>query len=120
MPSIQTSRASYQVHRRTHIAAVITWTIGGGRSRGHWTALVALTVDASRCADHWTARVARLRLDAVDAHVRLLQQVAASTVTVAAEIPQTHPSASVLGTSRAGTGAVVDKSGTIVTVNYVV
>jgi len=56
----------------------------------------------------------------VDAHVRLLQQVAASTVTVAAEIPQSHPSAAVLGTSRAGTGAVVDIDGTIVTVNYVV
>ncbi|HXC52089.1 MAG TPA: S1C family serine protease [Candidatus Limnocylindrales bacterium] len=56
----------------------------------------------------------------MDAHVRLLQQVAASTVTVAAEIPQSHPSAAVLGTSRAGTGAVVDIDGTIVTVNYVV
>lgn len=56
----------------------------------------------------------------MDAHVRLLQQVAASTVTVAAEIPQSHPSAAVLGTSRAGTGAVVDEDGTIVTVNYVV
>ncbi len=56
----------------------------------------------------------------MDAHVRLLQQVAASTVTVAAEIPQSHPSAAVLGTSRAGTGAVVDMDGTIVTVNYVV
>ncbi len=56
----------------------------------------------------------------VDAHVRLLQQVAASTVTVAAEIPEGHPSAAVLGTSRAGTGTVVDDSGTIVTVNYVV
>jgi S1-C subfamily serine protease len=56
----------------------------------------------------------------VDAHVRLLQQVAASTVTVAAEIPQGHPSAAVLGTSRAGTGAVVDGDGTVLTVNYVV
>ena len=56
----------------------------------------------------------------MDAHVRLLQLVAASTVTVAAEIPQSHPSASVLGTSRAGTGVVVDMDGTIVTVNYVV
>jgi S1-C subfamily serine protease len=56
----------------------------------------------------------------VDAHVRLLQQVAASTVTVSAEIPQAHPSAAVLGTSRAGTGAVVDEDGTVVTVNYVV
>lgn len=56
----------------------------------------------------------------MDAHVRLLQQVAASTVTVAAEIPESHPSAAVLGTSRAGTGAVVDAEGTVVTVNYVV
>ena len=56
----------------------------------------------------------------MDAHVRLLQQVAASTVTVAAEIPDSHPSAAVLGTSRAGTGAVVDEEGTVVTVNYVV
>lgn len=56
----------------------------------------------------------------MDAHVRLLQQVAASTVTVAAEIPSSHASAAVLGTSRAGTGAVVDHDGTIVTVNYVV
>lgn len=56
----------------------------------------------------------------MDAHVRLLRQVAASTVTVAAEIPQTHPSAAVLGTSRAGTGVVVDEHGNIVTVNYVV
>src|SRR5690606_15803380 len=57
---------------------------------------------------------------AVDAHVRLLQEVAASTVTVEAEIAPSHPSASVLGTSRAGTGVVVDEAGTIVTVNYVV
>lgn len=56
----------------------------------------------------------------MDAHVRLLQQSAASTVTVAAEIPPSHPSAAVLGVSRAGTGAVVDHDGTIVTVNYVV
>jgi S1-C subfamily serine protease len=56
----------------------------------------------------------------MDAHLKLLQQVAASTVTVAAEIPQSHPSAAVLGVSRAGTGAVVDHDGTVVTVNYVV
>lgn len=69
---------------------------------------------------HWTTHSVHLRLPVVDAHVRLLQQVAASTVTVAAEIPESHPSAAVLGTSRAGTGAVVDEEGTIVTVNYVV
>ncbi len=56
----------------------------------------------------------------MDAHVRLLQEVAVSTVTVAAEIPASHPSAAVLGTSRAGTGAVVDENGTILTVNYIV
>jgi putative serine protease PepD len=73
-----------------------------------------------RRAIRWTARGARLRLPRVDAHVRLLQQAAAATVTVAAEIPSSHPSAGVLGTSRAGTGAVVDHEGTIVTVNYAV
>jgi S1-C subfamily serine protease len=69
---------------------------------------------------HWTIHSAHLRLRVVDAHVRLLQQVANSTVTVAAEIPESHPSAAVLGTSRAGTGAVVDDDGTVLTVNYVV
>ena len=56
----------------------------------------------------------------MDGHVRLLQEVAASTVTVAAEIPADHPSAGVLGTSRTGTGAVVDEEGTVLTVNYIV
>lgn len=56
----------------------------------------------------------------MDAQVRLLQEVSASTVTVAAEIPTSHPSAAVLGTSRAGTGAVIDDAGTVLTVNYVV
>jgi len=56
----------------------------------------------------------------VDGHVRLLQEVAASTVTVSAEIPPSHPSAGVLGTTRTGTGAVVDEDGTILTVNYIV
>ncbi len=56
----------------------------------------------------------------MDGHIRLLREVAASTVTISAEIPSSHPSASVLGTSRAGTGTVVDEAGTILTVNYIV
>src|SRR5688572_18178120 len=75
---------------------------------------------AQHAVSHWTGSPVHLRLRIVDAHVRLLQQVAASTVTVAAEIPESHPSAAVLGTSRAGTGTVVDDEGTLITVNYVV
>ncbi|HYC54002.1 MAG TPA: S1C family serine protease [Candidatus Binatia bacterium] len=56
----------------------------------------------------------------MDGHVSLLQEVAASTVTVSAEIPPSHPSAGVLGTSRTGTGGVVDEDGTVLTVNYIV
>ena len=56
----------------------------------------------------------------MDGHLRLLREIAASTVTISAEIPASHPSAAVLGTSRSGTGAVVDAAGTILTVNYIV
>lgn len=41
-------------------------------------------------------------------------------MTISAEIPASHPSAAVLGTARAGTGTVVDATGTILTVNYIV
>jgi serine protease DegS len=36
------------------------------------------------------------------------------------EVPESHPSAAVLGTARAGTGTLVDPGGLVVTVNYVV
>jgi S1-C subfamily serine protease len=56
----------------------------------------------------------------VDACLRLLHRVAASTVTIAAEIPETNPSVLVLGTSRLGSGTVIDAGGLVLTVNYVV
>jgi S1-C subfamily serine protease len=56
----------------------------------------------------------------VEARVDVLHRVARSTVTVAADIPQSHRSSPVLGTSRFGTGCVVDELGHVLTVNYVV
>ena len=56
----------------------------------------------------------------MDAAVELLHRISRSSVTVAAEIPAEHASAGVLGTSRFGSGTVVDTSGLVLTVNYVV
>ncbi|TFH18717.1 MAG: serine protease [Myxococcales bacterium] len=56
----------------------------------------------------------------MDAAVELLHRVSRSSVTVAAEIPQSHPSAGVLGTARFGSGSVVDTHGLVLTVNYIV
>jgi serine protease Do len=56
----------------------------------------------------------------VEALVEVLHRVARSTLTVAAEIPASHRSAPVLGTSRFGTGCVIDELGHVLTVNYVV
>lgn len=56
----------------------------------------------------------------MDATVELLHRVARSTVTVAATIPASHPSAAVLGSNRFGSGTAVDSSGLVLTVNYVV
>ena len=61
-----------------------------------------------------------IRLWAVDGSIDLLRRVARATVTIAAEIPTGHASVAVLGSSRFGTGTVVDAAGLIVTVNYVV
>ncbi len=56
----------------------------------------------------------------VDAAVELLQRVSRATVTVASKIPPHNPSAAILGTERFGSGAVVDRHGLVLTVNYVV
>ncbi len=59
----------------------------------------------------------------MDACLRLLHRVASSTVTLSAQIPETHPSVVVLGTQRLGSGAVVsdtDDVALVLTVNYVV
>lgn len=56
----------------------------------------------------------------MEARVELLQHIAQATVTIAAEVPETHPSVSVLGATRYGTGTLVDRRGFVVTVNYIV
>jgi S1-C subfamily serine protease len=56
----------------------------------------------------------------MDASVALLHRVARSTVTVAAHIPSDHPSTSILGSSRFGSGTTVSDDGLILTVNYIV
>ncbi len=55
----------------------------------------------------------------MDASLALLHRVAASTVTITAEVPASHPSAAILGTQRVGSGTVVAPDGVILTVNYV-
>ncbi len=56
----------------------------------------------------------------MDATVDLLQHVSRSTVTVTSEIASEHPSVAVLGSTRFGSGTLVDESGVVLTVNYVV
>ncbi len=56
----------------------------------------------------------------MDASLGVLRRVARATVTLDAEIPESHPSVPVLGTQRFGSGAVVDEQGHILTVTYVV
>ncbi len=56
----------------------------------------------------------------MNAAVSLIGRVLPATVHVQAEIPSEHPSARLLGTERMGSGAIIDPSGLILTVNYVV
>jgi len=56
----------------------------------------------------------------MNASVKLIELVVPATVTVSAEVPETHPSAAILGTERLGTGVVIDAAGLLLTVNYVV
>jgi S1-C subfamily serine protease len=57
---------------------------------------------------------------AVNASVHLLGRVLPAVVHLKADIPATHPSARILGTERMGSGTIIDTSGLILTVNYVV
>src|SRR5437667_5787117 len=43
-----------------------------------------------------------------------------ATVHIRADIPDAHPSSRILGTERMGTGSIIDSSGLVLTVNYVV
>jgi S1-C subfamily serine protease len=56
----------------------------------------------------------------MNASVRLLEDALPATAHLQVTVPEDHPSAAVLGTERAGSGAFVDARGLIVTVNYIV
>lgn len=56
----------------------------------------------------------------MNASVKLLQHVVPATVALHTTVPDTHPSAGILGTERLGSGVIVDPAGLVLTVNYVV
>lgn len=56
----------------------------------------------------------------MNASAKLIDRVVPATVAVKTVIPEEHPSASVLGTERLGSGVLVDSRGLILTVNYIV
>lgn len=56
----------------------------------------------------------------MDASVALVKRLVETVVNLHAVVPRQHPSARILGTERLGSGVVVDASGLILTVNYVI
>jgi S1-C subfamily serine protease len=56
----------------------------------------------------------------MDASVELVKHLLQSLVHLRVAVPRAHPSSRILGTERLGSGVVVDSSGLILTVNYVV
>jgi len=56
----------------------------------------------------------------MDASVELVRHVLESVVNIHAVVPRDHPSARILGSERMGSGVIVEASGLILTVNYVV
>ena len=56
----------------------------------------------------------------MDASAELVKRLLPSVVNIHTEVPAEHPSASILGTERMGSGTIIDSSGLILTVNYVV
>lgn len=56
----------------------------------------------------------------MNASVHLLERTLPATVHVQVTVPESHPSAAVLGTERSGSGALIDNHGLIITVNYIV
>jgi len=56
----------------------------------------------------------------MDASVELVKHLLQSVVYIHATVPREHPSTRILGNERMGSGVVVDSSGLILTVNYVV
>jgi S1-C subfamily serine protease len=56
----------------------------------------------------------------MDASVEFVKHLLQTVVNIHATVPRDHPSSRILGTERMGSGIVVDASGLILTVNYVV
>ena len=56
----------------------------------------------------------------MDASVEFAKQLLQTVVNVHAAVPRAHPSSRILGNERMGSGVIVDPSGLILTVNYVV
>jgi len=56
----------------------------------------------------------------MNASVHLLEETLPATVHLQVTVPDSHPSAAVLGTERAGSGVFIDHHGLILTVNYIV
>lgn len=54
----------------------------------------------------------------MNASVHLLRKVVPATVHLRAEVAESHPSADILGTERAGTGTLVSPDGVILTAHY--
>ena len=56
----------------------------------------------------------------MDAPIEFVKELLPSIVTIHTTIPRAHPSSRILGEERMGSGVVVDASGLLLTVNYVV
>ncbi len=56
----------------------------------------------------------------MNASVKLIEKILPSTVNIHAQVPQDHLSAQLLGAERMGSGTLIDPTGYILTVNYVV
>src|SRR5918992_3748608 len=56
----------------------------------------------------------------MDASVEFVKHLLQTVVNIHATVPRDHPSSRILGNERMGSGVVVDTSGLILTVNYVV
>ncbi len=56
----------------------------------------------------------------MNASIKLLEAVTPAVVSLTAQISENHPSSSVLGTERHGSGVLIDSTDLVLTVNYIV
>lgn len=54
----------------------------------------------------------------MNASVHLLRKVVPATVHIRADVPESHPSAEILGGERSGTGTVIEPAGLVLTAHY--